>query len=70
MVIRKGRRSGKATSWPGILPQPLGTAGLRRSVASAVASLVPATPAQTLTCAAQRAHSIIALRQRSGRASG
>lgn len=46
VVSRKGRRSQKATSWPGILPQPAGTAGLRRSLASAAASLVPGTPAQ------------------------
>ena len=50
VVSRKGRRSQKAVSWPGILPQPMGTAGLRRSEVSAAASLVPGTPAQTATC--------------------
>jgi len=47
VASRKGRRSLKATSWPDIMPRPACTAGLRLSVGSAAASLVPSTPSQT-----------------------
>ena len=50
VVSRKGSRSQNATSWPGTLPQPTGTAGRRLSVGSDAASFVPGTPAGKQAC--------------------